>query len=219
MRIIAGERRGHGIEGSATRATRATSDMVRESIFNILGDAVEGRPIYDVFAGTGALGLEALSRGAASAVFIERDRSSLGVIRRNIARLRYDAAASVVGADAYRWMTRFTPIDDDPVVVFLDPPYDDYRDHPNRLAAALSALVARLPAGSTLVLEAPEKLDMGVIPEPTLWDRRRYGDTRVAFRTLGTPSRATASGTGPASVPAGESTRSQAGDGGSRINP
>ena len=85
MRIISGQRRGHKIEGPKDRATRPTSDMVRESIFNILRDDVENRTVIDLFAGTGALGLEALSRGAARAIFVEQNRENVALIHRNLA--------------------------------------------------------------------------------------------------------------------------------------
>ncbi len=88
MRIIAGQRRGHKIDGPRASAhTRPTSDLVRESLFNILGELVVDRPVIDLFAGTGALGLEALSRGARRAIFVEKDRENVGLIFRNIATL------------------------------------------------------------------------------------------------------------------------------------
>ena len=123
MRIIAGQRRGHKIDGPrASGGTRPTSDLVRESLFNILGDLVVDRTVIDLFAGTGALGLEALSRGAESAVFVERDRECVSLIIRNVATLRYEDRASVRLADAYRWARAFQPADVRPVVVLIDPP-------------------------------------------------------------------------------------------------
>src|SRR6516164_948348 len=100
MRIIAGQRRGHKIDGPRSSGhTRPTSDLVRESIFNILGELVVDRTAIDLFAGTGALGLEALSRGAQRAIFVERDRENVALIHRNIATLRYEARAQVRHAD------------------------------------------------------------------------------------------------------------------------
>ena len=90
MRIIAGQRRGHKIDGPRPKADmRPTSDLVRESIFNIVGGLMPGRVAVDLFAGTGAVGLEALSRGAERAIFIEKNRENVGLIHRNIAILRY----------------------------------------------------------------------------------------------------------------------------------
>ena len=127
MRIIAGQRRGHKIDGPrASAATRPTSDMVRESLFNIVRELVVDRLVIDLFAGTGALGLEALSRGAERAIFVERDRENVSLIIRNIATLRYEDRAQVKLTDAYRWARSFQPPADRPVAVFLDPPYREY---------------------------------------------------------------------------------------------
>ena len=184
MRIIAGERRGHKFDGPDDSVTRPTSDMVREAIFNILADRPEGRPVYDLFAGTGALGLEALSRGGAFALFVERDRKNVALIRRNMATLRFADRGGVVTADAYRWVKTFQPEKDEPCLVLLDPPYRDYADHPERLTELIGTLVERLPKGSTIVVESDKDHDTDVLPDPESWDVRRYGGTRVAFLDL-----------------------------------
>ena len=110
MRIIAGQRRGHKINGPRASAdTRPTSNLVRESLFNILGELVPDRLFVNLFAGTGAVGLEALSRGACRAIFVERDRENVGLIHRNIATLRYEGRAVVRHADAYRFGRSLRP--------------------------------------------------------------------------------------------------------------
>jgi 16S rRNA (guanine966-N2)-methyltransferase len=185
MRIIAGQRRGHKFDGPRDQATRPTSDFVRESIFNILGGAVEGLLVLDLFAGTGALGLEALSRGASRAIFVERNRENAALIRRNIATLRYEDRAQVVIADAYRWAKSYVSTDAEPVVVFIDPPYADYEDHPERVGKLLEGLVRTLPDGSIISSESSRKLDSEILPDLEAWDVRRYGGTQVAIRTIG----------------------------------
>src|SRR4051812_47031571 len=185
MRIIAGQRRGHKFDGPRDRETRPTSDMVRESLFNILGEAVEGLLVVDLFAGTGALGLEALSRGAERAIFVERNRENAALIRRNIATLRYGDRAQVVVADAYRWARSFMPAVAEPVLAFIDPPYADYQDHPERVTTLLAGLSKSLPAGSIIASESSRKLDAEVLPDFDAWDIRRYGGTQVAIRTIG----------------------------------
>jgi 16S rRNA (guanine966-N2)-methyltransferase len=185
MRIIAGERRGHKFDGPADSLTRPTSDMVRESIFNILADRPDGRTVYDLFAGTGALGLEALSRGASFSLFIEKDRRNLGLIKRNIATLRYEGSGSILGADAYRWVQTFAPEDDEPVLVLIDPPYREIAEKPERVRAMLVELIARLPAGSTIMLESESDPEEDVLPDRDSWDIRKYGGTQVAFLDLG----------------------------------
>ena len=185
MRIIAGERRGHKIDGpKGTSATRPTSDFVRESLFNILRDVVVGRVVVDLFAGTGALGLEALSRGAARAVFVERDRDNVSLIYRNMTHLRYEDRARIQSTDAYRWARTFTPVDATPMVVLLDPPYRDYEQQPKKVNQLLETLVQKLPAGSVLVVESGRTLDDRILPGFDAWDVRRYGGTQVAVREI-----------------------------------
>jgi 16S rRNA (guanine966-N2)-methyltransferase len=185
MRIIAGQRRGHKFDGPRDQVTRPTSDLVRESVFNILGEAVEGLLVIDLFAGTGALGLEALSRGASRAVFVERNRENAALIRRNIATLRYEDRAQVVVADAYRWAKGYVPADDEPVAVFIDPPYADYEDHPDRVGKLLEGLIASLPDGSIITSESSKRLDVEILPDLEAWDVRKYGGTQVAIRIIG----------------------------------
>ena len=101
--------------------------------------------MVDLFAGTGALGLEALSRGAARAIFVEKKGENVALIHRNIATLRYEDRASVLAADAYRWARTFLPIDDEPMVVFLDPPYREYEEHPRRISELIENLIGISP--------------------------------------------------------------------------
>lgn len=184
MRIIAGERRGHRIDGPKRSGTRPTSDLVRESLFNILREAVVDRFVVDLFAGTGAIGLEALSRGARRALFVERDRDNVGLIHRNVATLRYEDRARVQLADAYRWAHAFVPADDEPMVVLLDPPYREYEIHAKKVRGLLVDLTTRLPAGSVIAVESGRGLDDRVLPDFEAWDVRRYGGTQVAILTV-----------------------------------
>jgi 16S rRNA (guanine966-N2)-methyltransferase len=181
MRIIAGERRGHRIEAPGNRATRPTSDQVREAIFNILNNSVEGRTVCDIFAGTGALGLEALSRGAARALFVENDRNNVALIRRNIGCLKYEDRSRVIVCDAYRWLSSGSLWGDEPHIVFVDPPYEDFQKREHRFTPALRRLIERLPAESCVVVESSDRLDQALLPPDFAWDVRRYGGTCVAF--------------------------------------
>src|SRR5512143_20391 len=165
MRIIAGQRRGHKFDGPKGSRMRPTSDLVRESLFNILGEAVSGLVVVDLFAGSGALGLEALSRGAARAIFVEQNRENVALIRRNLATLRYEDRARVLGTDAFRWARSFEPSDGEPLVSFLDPPYREYKNHPRRIHELLEQLARKLPAGSVLAVEASRALDDGILPD------------------------------------------------------
>jgi 16S rRNA (guanine966-N2)-methyltransferase len=203
MRIIAGHRRGHKIDGPrASASTRPTSDLVRESLFNILGDLVLDRTVFDLFAGTGALGLEALSRGAKRAVFVERDRECVGLIIRNIATLRYEDRTTVKIANAYRWARTFQPADERPVVLFIDPPYQEYERRERVLNQMIVQLVEKMPAGSVVVLEAGRVLDGRILEDFECWDIRRYSSTQIAIKVIG--GAPVDSGSGPVE-PAGPS--------------
>jgi 16S rRNA (guanine966-N2)-methyltransferase len=186
MRIIAGQRRGHKIDGpKATAALRPTSDLVRESLFNMVGEMMPGRTAVDLFAGTGAIGLEALSRGADAAIFVEKNRETVALIHSNVARLRYQDRAQIRLADAYRWVRTHEWAADRPVAVFLDPPYREYDENVKKIREMLDQLVARLPNGSLIALEAGRTLDDQILPDFDAWDVRRYGDTQIAIRLIG----------------------------------
>ena len=184
MRIIAGERRGHKFDGPKGGPTRPTSDLVRESIFNILGEAVTDLLVVDLFAGTGALGLEALSRGAGRAIFVEKNRENVGLILRNLATLRFEDRGRVITTDAFRWAQSFTPIDDDPMIVLIDPPYSEYENRPGKIRSMVTVLLEHLPKGSLIVIESGMTLDDEILPDFDAWDVRRYGGTQVAIRAV-----------------------------------
>ena len=185
MRIIAGQRRGHKFDGPRAQANmRPTSDLVRESLFNIIGELMPGRVAVDLFAGTGALGLEALSRGALRALFVEKDRESVGLIHRNIATLRYEDRTQVRRADAYRWARSYQPVDPTPLAVFVDPPYREYEIRRRRMRELLATLLAKLPPRTVIAVEAGRDLDEDILPDWASWDIRRYGDTHLAIRMV-----------------------------------
>lgn len=131
MRIIAGEFRSRRLKSISGAATRPTPDRLRETMFDILGPRVESAIFVDAYAGTGAVGIEALSRGASHAYFLERNRAAIQAIRENLASLGLESRATVVPGSAVSNLTRYAS-----GLVFLDPPYDLDREY----AAALEAL-------------------------------------------------------------------------------
>jgi 16S rRNA (guanine966-N2)-methyltransferase len=131
MRVIAGELRSRRLKGVPGAATRPTSDRLRETLFDILAPRIAGATFLDAYAGTGAVGIEALSRGARHAYFLERDRGALAVLRENLAALGLEARATVIPG---RVLITLPQCRAD--LVFLDPPYDKEREY----AAALEAL-------------------------------------------------------------------------------
>ena len=171
MRIIAGERRGATIAAPPGLSTRPTGDRVREAAFNLIGP-VDGASVLDLFAGSGALGLEALSRRAASVTFVESDRAACRVISDNLAKLQL-TGARVVCADAV-WTLRQEARTYD--LVLVDPPYDQWQGLQPKLAAQLARVLA--PSG-LLVVETGARTR----PELPLALRtsRRYGSARLTL--------------------------------------
>lgn len=145
MRIIAGDFKGRRLARPPASGLRPTSDKLRETLFNILASRVKGARVLDLFAGTGALGLEALSRGAAEAVFVERDPRAIAVMADNIARCGVEERARIVRAAVERAADRVPGNFD---LILADPPYD--LADPGRLLGSFSA---RLVPGGLLVLE------------------------------------------------------------------
>jgi 16S rRNA (guanine(966)-N(2))-methyltransferase RsmD len=130
MRVIAGEFRSRRLRSIPGVATRPTPDRLRETLFDIIGPRVEGSVFLDAYAGTGAVGIEALSRGASHAYFLERNRAAYLAIRENISSLGLDARATIVPGSAASHLTRYAA-----GIVFLDPPYELEREYASALAA------------------------------------------------------------------------------------
>jgi 16S rRNA (guanine(966)-N(2))-methyltransferase RsmD len=149
---------------------------VREALFDILGRRVHGSAFLDAFAGTGAVGLEALSRGAARAVFLERDRSALAIIRENLALGPWGGSARVLAGDVLTSLRRLATERERFSIAFLDPPYDD------RLGHALLASVALLVEPGGVVIAERRTSDSTVEAPPDAFRRGRayrYGDTSL----------------------------------------
>lgn len=171
MRIVGGEARGRTLHAVPGSATRPTADRVRQSLFDVLGQRCDGLVVLDLYAGTGALALEALSRGAAAATLVEKDAKACAVIERNIAELGFGARCRLLRDDVGRALTRLrTPFE----LVFSDPPYAL-----RAAQATLEGVAPLLSPGGRLVLEMDkrEALPAGL----ALLDDRLYGDTRVAI--------------------------------------
>ena len=163
MRVIAGEFRGRRLVAPAGLETRPSASRLREALFSALGRVVVGVRVVDLFAGSGALGIESLSRGAAHATFVDSDTRALAAVRRNLDALGLGPdRATVVRLDAWRWIERFDPATPGPRVVLADPPYAE--DAAGRLlpraarwvqSGALDAFVLEHPARTEVGLEDP----------------------------------------------------------------
>jgi 16S rRNA (guanine(966)-N(2))-methyltransferase RsmD len=155
MRIIAGKFRSRQLKSLKGLALRPTSDMLRETLFNILGPRMEGSRFLDLFAGTGAIGIEAISRGAMSAVFIENHPAAVRLIRENLASLEIKSGARILGSAVAPALTKLA--NEHAAVfdfIFLDPPYANEKDYD---ATIRSLENSSLVAESTFVIAEHHK--------------------------------------------------------------
>ena len=169
MRVIAGELGGRRLAAPRGASTRPTSERVREALFSMLGE-LRGLRVLDLFAGSGALGIEALSRGAAHATFVERSAPALAALRANIAALALEERSSVRAGDALAALRGAETYD----LVFLDPPYAMAEALSDQLSRALPAVLA---AGARVVSESDRRTPSALARQGQR--ERRYGDTLI----------------------------------------
>jgi 16S rRNA (guanine966-N2)-methyltransferase len=177
MRLIGGLAGGRRLIAPRGRQTRPTGAKVREAIFNILGPPPEGQ-VLDLYAGTGALGLEALSRGASAAVFVEREHAPLAALRRNIKELGLEDRATVLGADVCTGLRRLAATGARFSWVFLDPPYVKETEG---VLAELSGSDLLTPCAVVVLEHDRRNRPPEHVGALFLTDRRQYGDTELSF--------------------------------------
>jgi 16S rRNA (guanine966-N2)-methyltransferase len=181
-RIIGGTLRGRKLQYAAPDPrTRPMKDRTREAVFNLLGYDVQGRHAVDLFAGTGALAIEAISRGAPRATIIEQHFPTANTIRRNVTELGIADRVEVLAASAFVWAIQPTADAALPWLVFCSPPYAFFRDRQDQMMAMLGELFARAPQGSVFVVEADKLFDPRLLPRPDDWDIREYPPAVVAI--------------------------------------
>lgn len=193
LRIIGGRFRGRRLSYSGQWSVRPMKDRLREAVFDLLGPAVEQKQVIDLFAGTGALGLEALSRGAARALFIEQHHPTAEVLRQNIAALGVLSQAEVFVGNAFLtplWQGRLGP---QPWLVFCSPPYAYYVERASAMRQLLHGLWEQAPPTSLFVVESDARFDPRQLPEPQAWDVRHYRPAQIAVGEKPSPA-----GAGPA---------------------
>jgi 16S rRNA (guanine966-N2)-methyltransferase len=188
LRIIGGQFRGRHLRYSGDMRTRPMKDRLREAIFNLIGPAIRGKHALDLFAGTGALALEAISRGAARATAIEQHNPTANIIRQNIADLGLNDRAEVVVGNTFIWWQRrckspdVMPLFDDlPWVVFCSPPYDFYVERTTEMLELIAGLAAAAPEQSIFVVEADARFDAGQLPNHEAWELRSYPPAAIAI--------------------------------------
>jgi 16S rRNA (guanine(966)-N(2))-methyltransferase RsmD len=179
MRVIAGALKGQRLTTPKGRTTRPTADQVRIACLDTLMPYLAAGPFLDLFAGAGGVGIEALSRGAPSAVFVEQDAQALRALRDNVERLGLTPRARVVRDDAARAVDELADAGARFAVVFADPPYDSPRSAPTLSGLARGDC---LEPGAVVVVQHPTKTppaaDIGVL---SIWKTRRFGETTLTF--------------------------------------
>jgi 16S rRNA (guanine966-N2)-methyltransferase len=189
MNILAGEARGRRIAAPPGQTTRPILQLLKKRLFDILGPTVAGRRVWDCFAGSGSLGLEALSRGAASCLFVEKDRGAFATLRANVDALGFTGRARLVQGDAFTLaMASVAPA---PGLVFLDPPFPTVERTPALIASLIDERIApALTPDGIVVLRVPAAFQWLLPPNLPLRDRRDHGESALLFYGASTGVRA-----------------------------
>ena len=178
MRIVGGSARGRKLFIPEASPVRPTSERIKEALFNIIGP-VEGKSFLDLFAGTGNVGLEALSRGAARGVFVEKDRILARAIGRNVASCRFSQTAEILCSDFNRALGMLAERPDAFDILFADPPYEAGFVGP--VIAALKDGNRMAPGGLLILQHSVREAAPDAGPRLVMTGRRGYGDTRLSF--------------------------------------
>lgn len=163
-------------------------ERVREAVFNLVGPAVAGKYAFDLFAGTGALGLEALSRGAVGATFIERHAPSVRLLKENVAALGLQAQSEVIFGDTFLWRRQWPDWSEratSPWLVLCSPPYDFYCQRTGEMLSLLQELHESAPDESLFVVEADRRFDFQRLDDMGPWDARTYAPAVVGIHEKG----------------------------------
>ncbi len=172
MRVIAGTLKGRRLKAPRGRETRPTSDRVREALFSILGESVTGARVLDLFAGSGALGIEALSRGAAAGTFVDAAPAAIRAVTANLGAVE---GGTAVRRDARAFLRSAREDGRQYDLIFLDPPYRDAAGLGERLSEPVAAVLA---PGGRVVSESDRRAPLD-LPSLRITDERRYGDTLI----------------------------------------
>jgi 16S rRNA (guanine966-N2)-methyltransferase len=172
LRVAGGEARGRRLK--TPKGIRPTQGIVKEAMFNLVGPAIDGVHVLDLFAGSGAIGIEALSRGAAGVTFVDHEPRGLAILRQNLEVLDLKSLAQVVRADVVRWLESSPDQLKQAEYVFMDPPYED-----PILDRALRA-IDRVVTAATVVVEHSRRQELPALTRMHVDRQRKYGDTMVS---------------------------------------
>jgi len=190
LRIIGGTMRGRKLLYTGDNRVRPMKDRVREAVFNLIGPTIKGRHAIDLFGGTGAIAIEAISRGATAATIIEIHLPTAALLKQNLESLNLLPVCHLHKTDAFFWVRNEAehPPKETPWIVFCSPPYDFYVSRKEEMLAMLNRLVAITPADSMFVIEADDRFDLTllpIVPEPNRI--RSYPPAVVAIFTTPPP--------------------------------
>lgn len=183
-RIVGGKLRGRTLEFAPAARTRPMKDRVRETLFDLIGPMVKGTVAIDLFAGTGALGFEAISRGAGQAVFCERHFPTADAIRRSARLLGVEEQTSVLPGDVLLWAKKLPALPTTaPWLVFVSPPWAFFSERAADLMALIEVMLGAAPAGSTIVVESDDTVDAAALPG-TGWETRAIPPAVLHLRVV-----------------------------------
>lgn len=185
LRIVGGHFRGRKLKYAGDTRVRPMKDRIREAVFNLLGPAVKETFAIDLFGGTGALGLEAISRGSLGAIIVERHLPTAKVIRENIETLELTEKVELVHADTFRWFRHSPNLPTEtPWVVFVSPPYLFFTERSEDMLELIIGLMQLAPVDSMFAVEATKDFDFATLPIPEEWDVRTYQPAVVGVLTM-----------------------------------
>lgn len=178
LRIVGGKYRGRQIAYSGDQVTRPMKDYTREAMFNLVGGWVPDKACFDLFAGTGAVGIEAISRGASQAILVERHFPTLRIIQENVASIDPAMPVKVEGSDSFFWVRQFLNQPQqwppEPWIVFFCPPYALYREQEAEMLEMIEGMLNAAPLDSILVVESDESFNLKLLPQAESWESRLY---------------------------------------------
>lgn len=184
LRIVGGQYRGRLLRYSGDPVTRPMKDYTREALFNLVGGWVKGKACFDLFAGTGAIGIEAISREASMAHLVERHFPTLRIIEENVRSIDPNMSVEIHGSDSFFWVRQFLGDPghwpSEPWIVFCCPPYSLFSDRTDDLIEMIGSLVQAAPPESLIIVESGEDFDTSRLPEYGGWEIRQYAPAVIS---------------------------------------
>ena len=181
LRIVGGKFRGRKLQYSGDLRVRPMKDRVREALFNLVGPSIKGKHALDLFGGTGALGLEALSRGAVDALFVECHYPTAAILKTNIKTIGVEDLCQVAVTDTFFWLEQQPSLSNESWVVFVSPPYEFFISRADDMKHLVDTIYQMAPPESILVVESDQRFDFDSFGDCYEWNLRNYAPARVGI--------------------------------------